>query len=683
MSESSRAVFLSYASQDADAAGRISEALRAGGIEVWFDQSELRGGDAWDAAIRKQIRECTLFVPIISANTQSREEGYFRREWRMAVDRTMDMTESKAFLLPVVIDDTPEVSALVPEKFREVQWTHLLAGETPASFIERLRRLLSGGATPRENSPRSTTAPVVAVAAPDSRPLRSGQFASRARIAFGIGAAVVIAGIATAVLLQDGSSTPKPAKFTAVLQGSTEDFSPPPHSIAVLPFVNMSGDPKQEYFSDGLSEEVLNALTNIPELQVAARTSSFSFKGKDVSVSDIARKLNVGAILEGSIRADGGHLRITAQLINAKTGFHLWSQSYDRDLKNVLDLETEIAISVTKALQETMLPRTASAIELGGTRNAEAFDAYLRSLALWRFADSRQGTQASIDAADEAVRLDPRFARAYVQKARALASLGATFASSVGDGRNSLEHARDVALQAVVLAPELGAAHQVLGRVHQSFLDFDQALIEYQRAIELSPGDSSVLSDAGELFASIGRPAAAIASAQRAVVLDPLNSRAHSRLGWTLYWLHKYSEAIQAFDRAINLAPNYSGTVKIRGSALFFLGEFDAARRACASPPFEQVGAVCLASLESKLGRFADAHDILVRLIAVGGDANAYQYAEIYAQWGNPAEGLKWLATAYRVRDPGLQFIKVDPYLDPLRGEPRFQEIEKKLKFPV
>jgi hypothetical protein len=142
MGESAKAIFLSYASQDADAAQRVCDALRTAGLEVWFDQSELRGGDAWDAAIRKQVKECALFVPLISANTDARSEGYFRREWNLAVSRTLDMADDQAFLLPIVIDATLDANARVPEKFREVQWTHLPAGETPAAFAEHVQRLL-------------------------------------------------------------------------------------------------------------------------------------------------------------------------------------------------------------------------------------------------------------------------------------------------------------------------------------------------------------------------------------------------------------------------------------------------------------------------------------------------------------------------------------------------------------
>jgi len=148
MSASTKPIFLSYASQDAEAARHICEALRAVGLEVWFDQSALRGGDAWDASIRRQIKECALFVPIISANTQARVEGYFRREWNLAAGRTLDMADDQTFLVPVVIDATMDVNARVPEKFRDVQWTHLPGGDAPAAFADRVQRLLSGGAAP-------------------------------------------------------------------------------------------------------------------------------------------------------------------------------------------------------------------------------------------------------------------------------------------------------------------------------------------------------------------------------------------------------------------------------------------------------------------------------------------------------------------------------------------------------
>src|ERR1700691_1044484 len=292
------AVFLSYASEDGEAARRICEALRSAGIEVWFDQSELRGGDAWDRQIRKQIKSCALFIPIISRNTHARAEGYFRLEWKLAVDRSDLITATKAFLLPVAIDATPD-DEQVPDRFRELQWTRLPAGETPAAFVERVGRLLS-------SEPSAATLPR-APAVPVPPPWRSNPIWL---------ALIVVLFAALAYFVADRfwiSTAPAPARVAAT---TAAPFSPPPHSLAVLPFVNMSGDASQEYFSDGITEELLNSLSRLNELQVVARTSSFSFKGQNVDVLTVARKLNVGTVLEGSVRRAGNTVRITAQLIN-------------------------------------------------------------------------------------------------------------------------------------------------------------------------------------------------------------------------------------------------------------------------------------------------------------------------------------------------------------------------------
>jgi TolB-like protein len=189
-------------------------------------------------------------------------------------------------------------------------------------------------------------------------------------------------------------------------------FSPPPHSIAVLPFVNISGDKEQEYFSDGLTEELLDSLSRINELQVAARTSSFYFKGKDVDLGTVAHKLNVASVLEGSVRRSGNTVRITAQLNNAVTGYHLWSQTYDRDLNNVLTLQTEIANAVANALKVTLLGNVAAKVELGGTHNPDAFDAYLRASSVYYKGDTLEGHQRAIALYTESIRLDPNYARA-------------------------------------------------------------------------------------------------------------------------------------------------------------------------------------------------------------------------------------------------------------------------------
>src|SRR5579862_7844928 len=320
LNATSRAVFISHASQDAEAAGRICEALQAAGIEVWFDQSELRGGDAWDQSIRKQIKTCALFLPVISRNTHDRVEGYFRLEWKLGVDRSHLISADQAFLLPVVIDDTRDDDERVPERFREVQWTRLPGGLTPPTFVERVQRLLSPETSTAIRAPASG----LSAAAPAIRRMDRG--ARGANFAVALCGTVVILALAYFVFdkfrISKHIAAPSASSVTARSVDTTAPtFTPPPHSIAVLPFVNMSGNKEQEYFSDGISEELLDSLSRLNDLQVAARTSSFSFKGKDVDISTIAHKLNVAAVLEGSVRRSGNTIRITVQLISAVTGF--------------------------------------------------------------------------------------------------------------------------------------------------------------------------------------------------------------------------------------------------------------------------------------------------------------------------------------------------------------------------
>jgi TolB-like protein/tetratricopeptide (TPR) repeat protein len=656
-----RVVFLSYASQDAEAAQKICEALRAAAIEVFLDQSELRGGDAWDQKIRREIHDCALFVPVISAHSNARHEGYFRREWRLAVERAGDMSDRVAFLVPVVIDDTSDSRADVPERFRHVQWTRLPGGETPAAFVERIKRLLS---------PQLSPLSAVSGAAPGLRePVRASRRSKPVLLAI---VAVVFAMLAYFVA----------DKFwiSKHLAASTA-FNPPPHSIAVLPFANMSGDKEQEYFSDGLTEELLNSLSEINELQVAARTSAFSFKGTNTDIGTIARKLNVGAVLEGSVRRSANTIRITAQLINAVTGFHLWSKTYDRDLGDVLKLQTEIATAVASALKVTLLGDVAAKVELGGTGNPAALDAYLRGAKAFSSRREAKDLPAAIAAYTEAIRLDPHYALAFAARSTAL-STAALEAETPAAVREGFDKAQADARQALALAPDLAQAHLASAFVSDNTLDFTPASEAYERALALAPGNAQVLRTSGRFAVYMGHFDAGLAVARRAVVLDPLARESHAALGLSLYFARHYQEAVAAFAEGISLEPGFKSAYGNRGFAYYGLGDLESARASCETKPDYWASQQCLAVIYDKLGRHADAEAELSKLKA-NGDAAAYQYATIYAQWGNRAQALEWLDTAMRLRDPGLESMKTDPLLDPLRKEPRFQAIERELKFPT
>ena len=764
-------VFLSYASQDAEAVRKICAALRAAGIEVWFDQSELRGGDAWDRSIRKQIKACTLFLPVISANAHARIEGYFRLEWKLAVDRSYLIAPDQPFLLPVVIDETPETDERIPDRFRELQWTRLPDGETPPAFVERVLRLLSPEAPTTMQAPASGT-PREPIGSPEHRaphpedashevevhasaarqmpsaPLDS--FWARIRghkvvqwtlayVAFGyalvhgvqllreafewpvlvsrITVIGLVLGIPVAVTLawyqghrarrrvsgpefsiliallvlagsvlwyvsrHEHSATSAPGNASRSTR-SQAAFNPPAHSIGVLPFTNLSGDPEQDYFSDGLTEELLNSLAAISELQVAARTSAFSFKGKDKDIGTIARQLNVGTILEGSVRRSGRTVRVTAQLINAVTGFHLWSKTYDRDLGDVLRLQAEIATAVAQALKVTLLGDISEKIELGGTHNPAAFDAYLRGLEAYQSRHENSDVPAAIAAYSEAIRLDPNYALAFAGRALALTDYTAEGATGAAI-REGFEKAEADAHQAIALAPELAEAHLALAFVsEQGSHDFAQAREEYERAMALAPGNSEVLRQSGRFSALMGHFDTAITVLRRAVVLDPLARSSHLALARALYLARRYPEAAAAFGEVISLDPVFKAAYGEQGFAFYGLGDLPRARAACETQRDDWGSKDCLAVVYEKLGQHEDAKAELARIRGYWGDAAPYQYAEIYAQWGDRPKALAWLEVAMRLRDAGLVYLKTDPLLDPLRNEPRFQAIERELKFP-
>jgi TolB-like protein/DNA-binding winged helix-turn-helix (wHTH) protein/Tfp pilus assembly protein PilF len=459
-------------------------------------------------------------------------------------------------------------------------------------------------------------------------------------------------------------------------------FDPPARSIAVLPFVNMSGDPSQQYFSDGLTEELLNSLTRINELRVAARTSSFSFQGEHPDIATVAHKLNVASVLEGSVRRSGNTIRVTAQLNSAVTGFHLWSQTYDRDLGDILKLQTDIADAVAGALKVTLLGGTSAKIELGGTHNPAAFDAYLRGAQAHASAKESKDFQTAIAAYTEAIRLDPDYALAFAGRSKVYTSY-ATESATAAQRRETFEHAQVDAREAIRLAPDLSEGQLALAYFFENgALDFTQAREAFERALALAPGDATLLRLSGDFLISMGQFDEGISAARRAVALDPLNRKSHLVLGWGLYFARRYREAIQAFADTITLDPALEEPYGLRGLAFYGLDDLGNARSSCDAKPDHWVGQWCLAVVYDKLGRHADAEAALEKYRAEQGDGGAYQYATIYAQWGDRAKALEWLATAMRLRDPGLVILKTDPLIDPLRSEPRFQAIERQLRFP-
>ena len=473
-----------------------------------------------------------------------------------------------------------------------------------------------------------------------------------------------------------GPSTTGPHDTTSIV------FAPPSHSLAVLPFTNLSGDPKQEYFSDGMTEELINALSQVDALKVIARTSSFSFKGKEPDIGTIARKLNVAALLEGSVRRSGNKVRISAQLIDAVNGFHLWSREYDRDLNDVLALQTDIATAVAHELQSNLLGNEPSRIELGGTRIPAAFDAYLRGAKAYSARADAKDCQTAIAAYTEAIRLDPSYAKAFAARALALNELAGWWITTGQAAVNeAFGRVHADAHKAIELAPELSEGHLALADALAASLDFKRASEEYERALALAPRSAQVLQDYGLFAALMGRTEAGIAAARRAVLLDPLNRNSHDLLARVFDAAGRYQDEIAAFRHAKALDPAYAPLDE--WSPHYMLGNYQGAREICERKPERWDSLMCLAISYEKLGRHADAEAELAKFKALNPKQDDwYQYAEIYAQWGDIAKALSCLDAALRVRHVALDYLKTDALFDPLRKEPRFQAIERELRFP-
>ena len=521
MSEPAKAIFLSYASQDAQAARRICDALRAAGFEVWFDQSELRGGDAWDASIRNQIKECALFVPLISANSDARSEGYFRREWNLAVSRMLDMADDQAFLVPVVIDDTPDAASRVPDRFRERQWSRLKNGETPAEFVERMGQLLSPAAPP---------AGIAVRAAPAAATLRK-----RGRLlAVAVLSAVVIAG-AFAIALWNGRAA------RSVPSAATP--APDRKSVAVLLFDNLSGRPEDAYLADGLQEEILNALARLRDLKVISRTSVMEYRGKVHNVREIGQRLGVGTILEGSIRREGNTLRLTVQLIDARNDRHLLAANYDRDLAHVLDLQSTVARLVADSLAATLTRYERGELDRVATNSGDAYDRYLRAVASFRrpAPNDEPGLVEPKRLLAEALHFDADYADAL-----SLLSQANTWSFFFSRRREDGVAARQAFERALAIDPQLPEAHLARG-LYAMYVaeDLDQALADLEGVVRSRPSSSEAHRALGFALRRRGRMEEALEHLVRAWDLDPLNEAQSGGGIITLLGLRRYPEAIE------------------------------------------------------------------------------------------------------------------------------------------
>lgn len=662
MAHTSHAVFLSYASQDSGAARRISDALRAAGIEVWFDQSELRGGDAWDQKIRRELRDCALFVPIVSANTAARHEGYFRLEWDLADQRSHMIARNRAFIVPVCVDATSETCADVPESFQRVQWTRLPGGEAPAAFVERIQRLLSRETAAR---PDEAWAPGNASAAPLSlRPKRL-----RSRFIYGV--------IAAGLLLVLGYfgyarlPGPKPRIMGAA-------------SIAVLPLTNESGEVSQQYFSDGISEDLINALSQFRDLKVIGRNSSFEFRDSQEGSRSIGAKLGVAHLLEGSVQRSGDMIRVSAELIDTADGSTQWSQQYDRPYKDLFALQDEITQAVVGALREKLLPgeHAVAQSERPPSGSLEAYNALLQGR-FYFLRNTEADFRRAIVYYTRATQIDPQYALAWSGLSDAWAALAYAFLA-VAPAQAAYAKARDAADRALTLAPDLAAAHLARGVLLRS-ADFNWhgAEAEFRRALALAPNDGAARFELGNLLAAYGEVNQAIELTRQALATEPLRANWYRWLAWYLSGVHRLDEAERVVRKAIELQPSAVDYHVELAIIAIQRGDAKQALEAAEQEPPGPWRHVALA-LASQIGGNSRAADAALRaLIEKGAGTSAYQIAEVYALRNDAEATFEWLDQAWRNRDAGIGYLLYDPFILRYAGDPRFAAFCRKVGLPV
>lgn len=632
-------VFLSYARPDQERAELLARALEARGFEVWWD-ALIEGGAAFAETIESALdRSGAVVVAWSRASIASdwvRDEAAKGRDQRKFVPVSLDGVEP-------------------PLGFRQYQSINLSRwqGDPAAAEISSVARAIRVAATPAARPAGAGTTP------------RMGSVSASRRGLLLAAAGVTVAGAAGWLAWRQG-----------LLGGRASTTG---NSVAVLPFVNLSGDSSQDYFSDGLSEELRATLARNLSLRVMAQASSSKFRDRKEDATTIASKLGVAYLLDGSVRRSGNVLRITADLIEGATGFSRWSQTFDRVMQDVFAIQSEIAATVADALvarvadrgddvAEGEPPRMAS----GSTRSVAAYDAYLRGRAQYDLSADETSERAALAQFDAAIAADPGYAAAHAARARSLTAIANQY-GAVAELPGLYDAAVASAHRAIELAPDHAEAYSTLGfTLFQGRLDARGAREPFERSRELGSGEATVMARYAQYSARIGRKDAAADAIARALRLDPLNPLIHRAAGSIEYAARAFAESIPHARRALAMNPRMSRAHAAIGDALVMLGRFEEARVEFAAEPVEDFRLAGEAIVERKLGNDAAARAARAKLVRDLGDRVLYQQAQVHAQWGELDAAFAKLEQARRIGDSGLIYLRNDPFLDPLRKDPRF-----------
>jgi TolB-like protein/Flp pilus assembly protein TadD len=479
---------------------------------------------------------------------------------------------------------------------------------------------------------------------------------------------LIVAGAGVRLVAEDGRGERDVADFEC---DGMPSLLQPENSVAVLPFENMSADPEQEYFSIGITEEILNALARIPTLRVPARTSSFQFRGERIDAREVGRRLGVAHVLEGSVRKGGDRVRITVQLISAADGYHMWSQTYDREMKDVLAVQDEIARSVAAALS-VRIGANASLVR-SSTASTAAYELYLRGRFLWG-RPTPQNYERAMELYEEAIRLDPGYAMAYAGLADAYIDM-----SSFSDRSGNMERGLAALRKALELDPENGQAHDTQGYVLHTFTrDYAAAEQSYRRSLQLDAQNAAANTDYGRLLSHMGRSEEALRYVQRGVELDPLSAWITRNLAHVYHRMGRLDDAMRTYAAAVEIDPAFSSGHFSLGDILLVSGRTAEAKHhfevaAVAQPHRAIVG---LARVEARLGRTADARRMLQSLHGQPDPGLlGLELAEAYAEMGDFDEAFRWIDAAFESNHLDLPALAVNPRMKPLHGDPRFAQV--------
>lgn len=622
-------VFISYKAEDRRRIQPLIEALQEDGFSVWWDQ-QIGTGDAWRLTIEQQLDAAKCVIVAWSKHSIG-PEGHFVRDEASRAQR-------RHAYVPVLID-----SVEPPLGFGESQTTSLRgwrgnrSDDRYQAILAAVRRILGGASLP------ATT------------PSKPG-IDRRALLVGGAVAAAAAAGVGGRWLLKPGSAV-----------GSD--------SIAVLPFNNLSGDPAQAYFADGIAGEIRNILTRIAGLKVAGSTSSDAVRNDDAQAA--AEKLGVDSILTGSVRKTASAIRINAELIDGRTGLAKWSQNYDRAPGDVIKIQTDIAEKVTRALAVTLGENARKALAAETNNVAAQTLAFQARDLSWQL--TVPALQRCMKLLDEAIALDPDYARAYALKAfvaNHLASQLSTTQAELLKGRaQALEYAKIAALK----APDLPIARSGLGYAYGQTLQVDKSLREHAVAISLPGGEPDVMRNYGYAMSSSGKADEALRYVDEALALDPLNSGSHQAHVSVLFAARRYEEAVRYALKLKQESPELFVSAFYLGHALLMLG-----RTKEAAVVFKETQSIFgEALLAARSGNRPLALAKLAEIRQREDEFSNFQYAQVYAQLADKERAFAALDRAWQFRDSNLLNVKTSPYLDPLRTDPRYGALVTKVGFPV